>query len=753
MPILFPNNYACTPGQLLFRQAGLERITNIAYHNGHIYSSNVAGAASREFAFSDINDPASFGQVFTPDLYPFTDVGTHGNTKIGDYLAGYWNPGYQRLGLGVNGPGLNSPRPSNWVDYQSQPNVEGSGQHRTYYPWAAPFNWLQYGPTESTARLYRAEQLLAEWEPLADHGIAGHSILLGNLLFITSDASMLSVAAYDISPVFDTPAGTPILVDRLTGVIGGYLGAIWQDYLILAGGSNQDLIQVIDISDATNMRLITSIDVSGTAAMNAGSNVPYVQTKDNFIFARRHKIDMELLQIVLELDEVGDNRPSGSVTGAIDTSQYLLPLGNLLITGGYSSAGRDAIGVWCQEANPDTKSPYIGYHIPKDGQTNYPLGAPISLVIAEELESFTIVNQDSIIVRPVGGIAIDSAWISFSHDGILTYTPTEYFSADTTYEVIIPAGGIKDISGNGIEGYSFTFSIGSAVGGGNAAPTISNVTTSNNQASPGQPITIETFATDAENDSIEYRFVFADGTPATTWSSPSAVNHTFNQVGHFNIKAQVRDIKPDGTSSVVSKTYTQSIIIAPIAPLPVNSSMLSLDEINRVMWLVNPDNDSVSRINADTTMLIDEIDLKSLTGINVAIKPMSVAVDSIGQAWITARDINSVIVLDDTGALVNTINTGYGSRPQAVLISRDGAFAYVTVEGRAANNPANGQLLKFNTTGFVEVARLELGRLPRAMAITGSGNQIFVASFISDTNFGRVWDINASTMSLNNNIT
>ena len=753
VPVLFPNNYACIPGQLLFRQTGLERITNIAYHNGHIYTSNVAGASSREFGFADLNDPASFGQVFTPELFPFTDVGTHGNTKIGDYLAGYWNPGYGRLGLGINGPGVNSSRPSDWVNYQTQPSGEDAGQHRTYYPWSAPFNWLQYASTSGTARLYRADELLAEWEPLADHGIAGHSILLGNLLFITSDASMLGVAAYDISPVFDTPAGQPILVDRLTGVVGGYLGAIWQDYLILAGGSDHNLIQVIDISDATNMRLITTIDVSGTQAMDAGSNVPYVQTKDNFIFARRHKIDMELLQIVLELDEVGNNRPPGSVIGAIDTSQYLLPLGNLLITGSYSAPGRDAIGIWCHDAVPDTKSPYIGYHIPKDGQTNYPLGAPISLVIAEELESFTIVNADSIVVRPVDGIAIDSAWISFSHDGILTYTPTEYLLADTTYEVIIPAGGIKDISGNGIEGYSFTFSTGSAVGGGNAAPTISRVTTSNSQANPGQSISIETFASDAENDAIEYRFVFADGTPATMWSSSSVVNHTFSEVGHFNIKAQVRDIKPDGTSSVVSTTYTQTIIMTPIEPLPVNSSMIALDDVNRVVWAVNPDNDSISRINADSTILIDEINLKSLIGVNAKIKPTSVSIDSFGQAWVTARDINRIIILDDTGALVNTIDTGYGSRPQAVLISRDGAFAYVTVEGRAASNPANGQLLKFSTATFIEMARLELGRLPRAMAMTGTGDQIFVASFISDTNFGRIWDINTNFMSLNNNIT
>ena len=107
--------------------------------------------------------------------------------------------------------------------------------------------------------------------------------------------------------------------------------------------------------------------------------------------------------------------------------------------------------------------------MPRPGQTNYPLGAPVSLIIAETLESFTIINGETVIVRPVGGDPLD-AWASFSHDGILTITPYDYFDPDTTYEVLIVADGIKDAAGNGIEGYSFTFSTGNALGGGNAAP-------------------------------------------------------------------------------------------------------------------------------------------------------------------------------------------------------------------------------------------------------------------------------------------
>ncbi len=749
VPVAFPSNYSCTPGQLLFRQAGMERMTIIGYHNGHVYTTNIAGNLPREFQFADITDPASFEQVFTPGLRSMTDSLSHGYTKSGDYMAGYFTMGYGYVSEGVNAVEFDPP---GWVSWQLQPPAPDSGANRIYYPWSVPFNWQQYGPSSGTARLYRAGELLSQWEPLADNSIAGNSILLGNMLFMTSDASMLGVAAYDISPVFDTPPGPPLLVDRLTGAVGSYLGSIWQDYLVLAGGIDRDQLFIVDISDPTNMRLIQTFNLAGTPELNAGTNVPYVQTQDNFIFVRRHKIDMEQLQIVLEFDEVGDNRPAGSVGGMIDVSQYNLPLGNLMISGSYTTAGRDAIGVWCHQAEPDTRPPYVGYHIPRDGQINYPLGAPISLVIAEELESFTIVNGESFIVRPIGGNAIDSAWTSFSHDGVLTYTPTDYLLPDTSYEVIIPAGGIKDIAGNGIEGYSFTFSTGSAVGGGNAAPDINSVTSSASPSAPGESVTITTDAVDNEMDTLEYRFVYGDGTAATDWQASPSVNHVFNQVGHYNIKAQVRDIKPDMTSSVVSDTYIQTVVILPGGPLPVSSSMLSLDDSNRVMWVVNPDNDSVSRMDVDGASLIEEIDLRAITGLNQSINPVSVAVDASGRAWIAARDANRLIVLNSAGDLVSQIDTGYGSSPQAILISRDATRAFLTLGGRGNSDAGNGQLVRYSISTISETGRLELGKLPRAMALSGSGDQLFVASFLSGLQRGTIWNINPIAMSLTGEI-
>ena len=169
-------------------------------------------------------------------------------------------------------------------------------------------------------------------------------------------------------------------------------------------------------------------------------------------------VDMRTLESVLFFDGANTVRPSDGGTG-INTSQFLLPLGNLLVTGGIGP--HQGMAIWAHQAEPDTRGPSVGYHVPQAGRTGYPTGAPISLLIHETLETPTIVNGVSFIVRPLGGAAISGRLI-FAFDDVLTFTPDEPLEPDTTYEVVLPADGIRDAAGNGMVGYSFAFSTGRA---------------------------------------------------------------------------------------------------------------------------------------------------------------------------------------------------------------------------------------------------------------------------------------------------
>ena len=305
-----------------------------------------------------------------------------------------------------------------------------------------------------------------------------------------------------------------------------------------------------------------------------------------FAFMGGHKVDMRTFESVLFLDGANAVRTNDGGVG-VDTSQFLLPLGNLLVTGGVGE--HQGMAIWAHQAAPDTRGPSVGFHVPRAGRANYPVGMPISLLIHETLETTTIINGATFIVRPLGGTAVDGR-LTFAFDDILTFTPDQPLTANTTYEVVLPAGGIKDAAGNGIEGYSFTFSTGSTVGG-NQAPQVQSFTVSHYPASPGQNITLSANATDPDTDPVEYRFGFGDGSANTPWSTSTSAQHSYSEAGHYQATVQVRD--PDG--SIATATAQVTVLTAPAGPRPSHSSPVTLH--GRRIWSVNPDNDTVTAIH------------------------------------------------------------------------------------------------------------------------------------------------------------
>ncbi len=744
----FPTNVTGTPGTLLFRQIGLSRVTNIAYHNGFIYTHEVASANPRRWRFTTPSNPASLTIEATGQniVGNFSDHGTHGHYKVGDWLGGQFavnirrNPGAVNQNLLQAMPGFN-------YYTATQP---GDGLTRMYYPWGLAFNWIEYGAVTGYGYLYRGTeangQPLAQWPVLAQDGVAGNSILLGNLLFITSDESNMGILCYDISPVFQTPAQPPVLLDKLSGPVGAYIVSPWQNYLLLSRRDTNTL-DIIDYSDPANLRFVTSINTLGNPARDRGNGLGYIQCQDHFVFADRHKINMETFQTVLELDEMdAGGRPAGSVSGQLDTSQHLMPLGNLLISGGYSVAGADGVGVWIHDAQPDTRAPYVGYHIPRPGQTHFPRGAPISLLIHENLESYTIINGTTVTLRRADQMTPLNCIVSFSYDDVLTITPVSYLEENQTYVVEIAPGGIKDACGNGIVGYSFSFSTGGSVAGGNAAPQITSFAASPSPAPPGSELTFTAAATDAgAGDVLEYRFTFGDAGGVREWSTDPTATHAYAASGHYGVKVQVRDVRTGTPLSTVSQTGTVTIAAAPPPVQPTKSSPIAIHPVTRRVWVVNPDNDSVTRINADSLQVLGEHDLNALLGITGSIDPRNVAVDPLGNAWVTCRDADRVAILSTEGTLVQSLALPHGSAPMGVAITPDGSTAFVTLEGR-------GQLLRFNTATRTQTGSLSSLATPRAIAITANGSRVLVTRFISGEEFGQVYDVNAATLALTRTI-
>lgn len=639
-------------------------------------------------------------------------------------------------------------------------------------PWAAR-HWWSYGDVSGNAWLSFDGVETAQWDHLGLTGVIGMPIFMGNLMLYASDQSMTGVAAYDVSN-----PNNPVLLDVLklpdthptltygrwqegVGVtqvpapygLGGYWAEVSGNYIVFARRGENPGIQVVDFSDPSNLRMqceFFTLDPRhdfGSMPFPERSGPMYVGFQDNYVFAEQFKIDIETCDLEQTFDEEGTNN-DGSSRFAI-TSQYSRPIGNLLLTGGghrkwwwpqHITEG-GGMGVWIQDSQPDTNPPYVSYHIPRANQTNYPLFAPISLMIPETIRSETIIPGQTLIVQAVGGNQVPIDY-TLSHTGMLTVDTLVDLQPNTTYEVTLT--GIQDAVRNPMATYSYRFSTGNSVEGGggtppppppppaNNPPVINSITRPNGEILQGTNASITANATDADGDALEYRFRINNGN-YSNWTSNSSFNHTFNVLGNTSITVQVRD-----ESNATVTQVENFVIVAAVVEVDnnLNASQIAFDNTGHV-WTVNPDNNSVTRINAESGSVVGEY--------AVGDDPRSIAIDSQGNVWVTLFDSDLIEVLNNNGQVIGMIDVGYGSAPTGIVMHPENDEAYVALYG-------SGEVARINTQNRTITERLSVGPTVKGLAISENGNTLLATRFISGEHWGEIYRINTANFSLGNTI-
>lgn len=718
----FPNE-AQVPGSLLsaLNAPGQGRTAVIAYHNGVLFTVPEVPSSQPGSDFLvrtwDLSDPTApaVTSVLETTAQP---VMAHGYLKRGDYLSIGPNSGFGQplsWSFRADGPGT--------LVRENSPGLVGPFlRGHLFQPWWAGWTFWSYNPVDDLGTLALRGETLAEWDHLGLTGVIGHPFLVGDLLIFASDQSRTGVATYDVSDPTN-----PVLLDVLTtGGPGGYWPELWGGngnlYVVFPYRVNGNGMRVVDVTDPTEMTFVADVPLPGAQAM-------YAQFQDDYAFIGDHKVDMRTFESVLFLDGAQQPRTNDDGVG-VDTSQFALPIGNLLITGG--SGANQGMAIWAHQAEPDTQGPRVGYHIPQAGRTNYPVGAPISLLIHETLETPTLINGVSFIVRPLGGEPV-AGDLTFAFDDILTFTPHEPLAADQSYEVILPEGGIKDAAGNGMQGYSFSFSTGGELSG-NRAPSIDSLAASDYPAQPGSPVMLTSVATDPDGDPVEYRFDFGDGSPRTPWSAASSTTHSYAQAGHYRATVQARD--PSGAIGSRSHVVTA---LEPIAgQRPSESSQILCSEAERRVFTVNPDNDSVTAFDADS--------LTRLWETPVCRDPRAVAHSALAEIWVVCRDDDRIAILDDSGTVQRTLNLPYGSAPGAIVMSPDGLSAFVASEGK-------GMITRFSTTDDSVTAEGAVGPRPRALGMSADGSSLYVTRLLASELEAEVWEVDTTTLEISRTVT
>jgi DNA-binding beta-propeller fold protein YncE len=503
--------------------------------------------------------------------------------------------------------------------------------------------------------------------------------------------------------------------------------------------SDRDLIQVMDVTDPANPLLVRDWVPEVNGEPFSLRNATYPKFQDNLFMADGLVVNMDRLiaghpdpvELVLDPPE----------SGPWDASQYSMPLGNLIVSGGYG-ADSGGLSIHVRQQAPDTTAPRVAFHVPEVNRTGYSRHMPISVLIHEELDSRTLHNGVNFMIREVvdglpAGPPVDCI-VNLGSENLLMLTPKSPLKADTTYQVDFPeVGGLMDISGNRIEPYSWRFSTGGALSvGSNAAPMIEGFVDNPRRWTPGQTAVFG--AQISDEGALDYRFDPGDGSGFGPWvalagnsgetSQAISLQHSYGSEGRYTAQLQVRDAQ-----LALSTAAINLVVLSPVSgPRPTESSPI-IAAADGTVWAVNPDADTVTAMDGQSGAKLGEYP--------VGDDPRGIAEDAAGRLWVSCMKSDELYLLDPSGAVLEVLALDYGDAPHSVVAAPDGGTIYVSAYG-------SGRLYQFDINARTSPGVALLGPTPKAIAVTADHSKVFVTRFISTEYYGQVWRVNPGDLSV-----
>jgi hypothetical protein len=314
--------------------------------------------------------------------------------------------------------------------------------------WQAPFIYV--GGTNTGLHVINATDpknpKLVKRMPTSQLGgvSAGPLFAIGNLLVITVPKNSTGVVTLDIS----NPEN-PILLDFDKRVDPSYIGWYHQGHIYQIYGHQDEgqYLLIHDVlTDPRNIKVITEPKLPHSEYMNFQGDIMFLGTKSPGGFIKYDVSNYGLKRL-------------GSFRGRNGDDQFLAVAGNLVVVSDDETKNGSLIVV--HDIQPDKVAPAVHSIIPKPGSTSQSLTSRIGFSFTEGIELNSL-SEESIVVRPLGGEPLKGRFSG--NFTVINFSPAEPLKPNTTYEVLLPAGGVKDYVGNGIsQQFRALFSTGSAI--------------------------------------------------------------------------------------------------------------------------------------------------------------------------------------------------------------------------------------------------------------------------------------------------
>ncbi|MCA9627363.1 MAG: Ig-like domain-containing protein [Myxococcales bacterium] len=152
-------------------------------------------------------------------------------------------------------------------------------------------------------------------------------------------------------------------------------------------------------------------------------------------------------------------RAEGDLTSDPGDFDTLIPFGNVVVAASDENDKTDAYPdgevqgrasqVFAMDKEADTQGPSVSMVNPRAGATGVALTSRVGITLSEFVELGTVFSGSFQVLRE--GCSKPLAGYYSGQEGIVNFWPSEPLEAGTTYEVVIPAGGITDYMGNPTE--------------------------------------------------------------------------------------------------------------------------------------------------------------------------------------------------------------------------------------------------------------------------------------------------------------
>ena len=342
-----------------------------------------------------------------------------------------------------------------------------------------------------------------------------------------------------------------------------------------------------------------------------------------------------------------------------DDYAFSTPMGNLVVSTSDHNV-KSKVNIAAVNTQPDKTPPSVVYVRPVNNSKNVPVLTTIGISFSDFVDNHNLQNGALVLREKVTGKIVDSG---YSHGmGIAHIVPKKPLKKNMTYQVIVTAA-LSDMVGNAYTGKDIIseFSTGNQ---------LIDLTSEIKSGAPVGVGGVATFNADViykgNASKLKYSWDFGDGSPATKYASAPSVEKTFDAPGNYNVTLSV---KMPGSDKVVRSSSVQVVHEKKSDGAVSESSTFALDESSNRLFVVNPDNNTLTAIDTQNGRTVYEV----ATGTN----PVSIA--QIGGAlWVSAHDDDKIVVHNvQDGRQVKSIALGYAAAPHGLVVNEAAGLAYV----------------------------------------------------------------------------